>query len=160
MVSELATISPSSDQIDPLWGPDDIVVRANADTFHVTNRSPQVGFFNMGKRKPGAEAAAHAGGTLYWRALEDFALNNAVADQARVSVFTGPIDHQQHCGHRAHGPHRQPVARAAHGRAGVLPVRRQRLRDRSRPPKAPARAGARRTNRCARSCCAPRAWWW
>ena len=76
---------------DPLWGPDDIVVRANADTFHVTNRSPQVGFFNMGKRKPGAEAVAHAGGTLYWRALEDFALNNAVADQARVSVFTGPI---------------------------------------------------------------------
>ena len=75
---------------DPLWGSDEAVVRANADTFHVTNRSPQVGFFNMGVYKPTSEAG-HQGGTLHWRALEDFALNNAVADQARVTVFTGPI---------------------------------------------------------------------
>jgi endonuclease G, mitochondrial len=75
---------------DPLWGDDDAVVRANADTFHVTNRAPQVGFFNMGIRKTGAEAG-HAGGQLHWRAMEDYVLNNAVADKARVTVFTGPI---------------------------------------------------------------------
>lgn len=75
---------------DPLWGDDETVVRANADTFHVTNRAPQVGFFNMGIRKAEAEAA-HAGGQLHWRALEDYVLNSAVADKARVTVFTGPI---------------------------------------------------------------------
>lgn len=76
---------------DPVWGDDEMVVRANADTFHVTNRAPQVGFFNMGIRKAEAEAAAHAGGQLHWRALEDYVLNNAIADKARVTVFTGPI---------------------------------------------------------------------
>lgn len=76
---------------DPLWGNDDaVVLRAHADTFHVTNRSPQVGFFNMGVFKPAAEAG-HPGGTLHWRALEDFVLNNARADGKRVTVFTGPI---------------------------------------------------------------------
>jgi endonuclease G len=66
------------------------VHRAHADTFHVTNRAPQVGFFNMGMFKP-AEEAGHAGGILHWRALEDFVLNNARADRKRVTVFTGPI---------------------------------------------------------------------
>ena len=76
---------------DPLWGDDGVVVRANADTFHVTNRAPQVGFFNMGARKADAEAGDHAGGLLHWRALEDYVLNNAVAEKAHVTVFTGPI---------------------------------------------------------------------
>jgi endonuclease G len=80
---------------DPLWGNDDALIRyANADTFHVTNCSPQVGFFNMGIRKrPGSEAKAgvHPGGELYWRALEEYVLTNARADRARVSVFTGPV---------------------------------------------------------------------
>ena len=81
---------------DPVWGTDDeVIIRANADTFHVTNRAPQVGFFNMGIRKSGAEAG-HAGGQLHWRALEDYVLNNAVADKARVTVFTGPIFDDQH----------------------------------------------------------------
>ena len=75
---------------DPLWGSDEIVNRAHADTFHVTNRAPQVGFFNMGIFKP-AEEAGHPGGTLHWRALEDFVLNNARADRGLVTVFTGPI---------------------------------------------------------------------
>lgn len=78
---------------DPLWGPDnddDVILRAHADTFHVTNRSPQVGFFNMGTRLRGGEAR-HPGGTLHWRALEDYVLNNARADRKRVTVFTGPI---------------------------------------------------------------------
>ena len=76
---------------DPLWGPDPVVERAHADTFHVTNRSPQVGYFNMGIRKRASEAGGHPGGTLHWRALEDFVLNNARADRQRVTVFTGPI---------------------------------------------------------------------
>ena len=76
---------------DPLWGPDDdVVLRAHADTFHVTNRSPQVGYFNMGTRKRDGEAR-HPGGTLHWRALEDYVLENARADRQRVTVFTGPI---------------------------------------------------------------------
>lgn len=77
---------------DPTWGEEDEVLRANADTFHVTNRAPQVGFFNMGSRKPASEAKAyHPGGVLHWRALEDWVLENARADRERVSVFCGPI---------------------------------------------------------------------
>lgn len=78
---------------DPLWGCgtcDEIILRAHADTFHVTNRAPQVGYFNMGTRKAGAEAR-HAGGNLHWRALEEYVLANAIADKLRVSVFTGPV---------------------------------------------------------------------
>ena len=75
---------------DPLWGTDATVIRANTDTFHVTNRAPQIGYFNMGTRKNAGEAA-HPGGTLHWRALEEFVLANARADKKRVSVFTGPV---------------------------------------------------------------------
>jgi endonuclease G, mitochondrial len=76
---------------DPVWGDDaELIYRANADTFHVTNRAPQVGYFNMGIRKRNAEGG-HAGGQLHWRAIEDFVLNNAVADRQRVTVFTGPV---------------------------------------------------------------------
>lgn len=76
---------------DPLWGDDDAaVLRAHEDTFHVTNRAPQVGYFNMGTRKPAAEAR-HPGGSLHWRALEDYVLKNAIADEQRVTVFTGPV---------------------------------------------------------------------
>lgn len=75
---------------DPTWGSNDEVLRANADTFHVTNRSPQVGYFNMGTRKRDAEAY-HPGGDLHWRALEDWVLNNARADRQRVTVLCGPV---------------------------------------------------------------------
>lgn len=79
---------------DPLWGDDDELIKyANSDTFHVTNCAPQVGFFNMGvwKAQESRAEAAHAGGNLYWRALEEFVLKNARADRQRVTVFTGPI---------------------------------------------------------------------
>ena len=76
---------------DPLWGSDEIVYRANVDTFHVTNRAPQIGYFNMGTKKENAEAKKHPGGNLHWRALEDYVLANARADHKRVTVFTGPI---------------------------------------------------------------------
>jgi endonuclease G, mitochondrial len=81
---------------DPLWGDEDeLIYRANADTFHVTNRAPQVGYFNMGTRKRNAESG-HPGGQLHWRAIEDFVLNNAVADKQRVTVFTGPVFDDKH----------------------------------------------------------------
>jgi endonuclease G, mitochondrial len=93
---------------DPLWGDDEELIRfANADTFHVTNCTPQVGFFNMGvakkaeslgvaevtkkKKAKKKKKAGHPGGQLYWRALEDYVLTNARADRQKVSVFTGPI---------------------------------------------------------------------
>jgi endonuclease G len=80
---------------DPLWGADSIVIRANADTFHVTNRAPQIGYFNMGTRKREGEAK-HPGGELHWRALEDYVLENARADRQRVTVFTGPVFDDRH----------------------------------------------------------------
>ena len=77
---------------DPTWGSNTSVLRANADTFHVSNRAPQVGYFNMGTSKPLAESkSGHPGGELHWRALEDWVLNNARADRQRVSVFCGPV---------------------------------------------------------------------
>lgn len=94
---------------DPIWGNDEQQIRfANADTFHVTNCAPQVGFFNMGIAKRASESldaeaktksakngkakkSKHPGGNLYWRALEEYVLTNARADRQRVSVFTGPI---------------------------------------------------------------------
>jgi endonuclease G, mitochondrial len=77
---------------DPIWGSDEEAIRrANADTFHVTNRAPQVGYFNMGLRKLSEAKDKHPGGQLHWRAIEDFVLKNAIADQKRVTVFTGPI---------------------------------------------------------------------
>ena len=75
---------------DPLWGSDATVVRANTDTFHVTNRTPQIGYFNMGILKRAGEAT-HPGGSLYWRALEEYVLANARAEKKRISVFTGPV---------------------------------------------------------------------
>ncbi len=91
---------------DPLWGNDEDLIRyANADTFHVTNCAPQVGFFNMGIAKSTHESLSfeaktknkktkktgHPGGEMYWRALEEYVLRNARADRQKVSVFTGPI---------------------------------------------------------------------
>ncbi len=75
-------------RLDPVWGKDKNARRAEADTFHFTNCTPQVGFFNMGtapKNKP------HTGGGQLWRALEDYVLENAVDEQQRVNVFTGPV---------------------------------------------------------------------
>jgi len=60
---------------DPNWGPQAVVKRANADTFHVTNACPQMQPFNAG----------------IWNGLEDYALQNARQDDMRISVFTGPI---------------------------------------------------------------------
>jgi len=58
---------------DPNWGPD--AERANWDTFHVTNATPQIQPFNAG----------------VWLSLEDYALENADQDDMHICVFTGPI---------------------------------------------------------------------
>jgi DNA/RNA endonuclease G (NUC1)/pimeloyl-ACP methyl ester carboxylesterase len=62
---------------DPNWGDDGPAERANADTFHFTNCCPQEYRFNEQQR--------------YWAGIEDYVLNNARAEGARVCVFTGPV---------------------------------------------------------------------
>ena len=54
------------------WGSD--AVRGVTDTMHVTNAAPQMQSFN----------------SPIWLELEDYALDNAVKDGMRISVFTGP----------------------------------------------------------------------
>jgi endonuclease G len=58
---------------DPNWGQE--AKKANADTFHVTNATPQIQPFNGG----------------VWLSLEDYALENADQDDMRICVFTGPV---------------------------------------------------------------------
>jgi endonuclease G, mitochondrial len=73
---------------DPAWGADTKAVKADADTFHFTNAAPQVGFFNQGTA---AKTLKKSGGGRLWRALEDYVLDNAVDEQKRVTVLTGPV---------------------------------------------------------------------
>lgn len=58
---------------DPVWGAS--AARANDDTFHFTNCAPQAANFNQ----------------RTWLSLEDYVLDNARIQAARVTVFTGPI---------------------------------------------------------------------
>ena len=62
---------------DPVWGNAAEAEAANADTFHFTNCCPQEFRFNEQKR--------------FWAGIEDYVLDNARAEEARVSVFTGPV---------------------------------------------------------------------
>jgi endonuclease G len=76
-------------RMDPAWGSDDLALRADADTFHVTNCAPQVGFFNMGTARP-LELPQTENGAL-WRAIENYVLRNAVDEKSRICCFTGPV---------------------------------------------------------------------
>ncbi len=58
---------------DPDWGPD--AAKANEDTFHFTNCSPQMAAFNQ----------------KTWLSLEDYILGNTQRLRDRVTVFTGPV---------------------------------------------------------------------
>jgi endonuclease G, mitochondrial len=58
---------------DPVWGRS--AATANEDTFHFTNCAPQHKHLNR----------------LSWLRLEDYILKNAVANDLKVSVFTGPV---------------------------------------------------------------------
>lgn len=65
-------------RLDPAWGRTDAIIkRANDDTFHFTNCSPQHERFNQGKN--------------LWAGLEDYLLNKASDEDRRMTVFTGPI---------------------------------------------------------------------
>lgn len=60
-------------RIDPVWG--DGAAKANEDTFHFTNCSPQHKNLNQ----------------KIWLNLEDYILNNATNFGLKISVFTGPV---------------------------------------------------------------------
>jgi endonuclease G len=64
-------------RLDPCWGSKASALRAEADTFHFANCTPQVGMFNSGQ-------------TL-WQGIENHVLDNARVQDLRVCVFTGPI---------------------------------------------------------------------
>ncbi|MBC8025777.1 MAG: DNA/RNA non-specific endonuclease, partial [Steroidobacteraceae bacterium] len=76
-------------RMDPAWGTDSQALDADADTFHFTNCTPQLGFFNMGSAKK-LNLGISGGGRL-WRALEDHVLGGAVVDKRRICCFTGPV---------------------------------------------------------------------
>jgi endonuclease G len=60
-------------RLDPVWGKD--AARANEDTFHFTNASPQ--HRNLNQKT--------------WLALEEYILGNAGSHDLDVTVFTGPV---------------------------------------------------------------------
>ena len=64
-------------RLDPCWGSKTRALRAEADTFHFTNCTPQVGKFNSGKS--------------LWQGIENHVLDNARVDDIRVTVFTGTV---------------------------------------------------------------------
>jgi endonuclease G len=62
---------------EPNWGSRATVRRANADTFHFTNCTPQQGGFNRSAR--------------HWAGIEDYVRNNSRDDDVRICVFCGPV---------------------------------------------------------------------
>jgi endonuclease G, mitochondrial len=64
-------------RLDPVWGDEATAARANEDSFHFTNCSPQYFLFNESE-------------TL-WQGLENFILTNTDNDDLKTTVFTGPI---------------------------------------------------------------------
>jgi endonuclease G len=65
-------------RLDPAWGRTAALAKkANDDTFHFTNCSPQHSRFNEGKN--------------LWQGLENYLLDTANKEDRRISVFTGPI---------------------------------------------------------------------
>ncbi|MBB5052775.1 endonuclease G [Afipia massiliensis] len=67
-------------RMDPNWGTAEQAQRANADTYHLTNCSPQHFRFNQG--------------TKFWQGAEKYVLENgAIAEDTenKISVFQGPI---------------------------------------------------------------------
>jgi endonuclease G, mitochondrial len=62
---------------DPNWGTVNGAKKGNADTFHFTNCTPQFWLFNERAK--------------YWAGLENYVLDNAKAEQERITVFTGPV---------------------------------------------------------------------
>jgi endonuclease G len=64
-------------RLDPAWGSAATARRASDDTFHFTNCCPQISAFNQRAR--------------LWAGIENYVLDNARTERARVTVFTGPV---------------------------------------------------------------------
>lgn len=65
-------------RLDPAWGDSAVAAkRANDDTFHFTNCTPQHKDFNRNKTS--------------WAGVEDYILGNADNLRFKVNVFTGPV---------------------------------------------------------------------
>lgn len=62
-------------RLDPVWGDKTLAVRAEEDTFHYTNATPQHKRLNQG----------------IWVDLENHVLAGAEDDRARISVLCGPV---------------------------------------------------------------------
>jgi endonuclease G len=62
---------------DPNWGTLSRARKANADTFHFTNCTPQQFEFNERAK--------------YWAGIENYILDNAKAENEKVTVITGPV---------------------------------------------------------------------
>ena len=62
---------------DPNWGDMESVERANFDTFHYPNASPQHSGLNRSQSQ--------------WRGLEDYIIGSARTHDFKATVFTGPI---------------------------------------------------------------------
>lgn len=65
-------------RLDPVWGAD--AARPGEDTFHFTNCSPQHERFNQGQD--------------LWQGLENYILRNAGVLARKITVFTGPVLHE------------------------------------------------------------------
>jgi endonuclease G, mitochondrial len=63
---------------DAVWGDTlEQAIKANNDTFHLTNACPQHKDFNRNAKR--------------WLGLEDYAIKNARKNDLRITVFTGPV---------------------------------------------------------------------
>lgn len=62
-------------RLDPCWGSRRDVLRAQQDTYHYTNSAPQHKDLNR----------------RHWVGLEDYILDAADAEEAKISVMTGPV---------------------------------------------------------------------
>jgi endonuclease G, mitochondrial len=62
-------------RLDPVWGTVEEATQANNDTFFYTNASAQHQNLNR----------------IEWNNLEDYVLNNSIAQKLKINVFTGPI---------------------------------------------------------------------
>ncbi len=64
-------------RLDPAWGGATEALKANNDTFHFTNCSPQHANFNQNSDT--------------WQGIENYLLGQATDDRKRLTIFTGPV---------------------------------------------------------------------
>jgi endonuclease G len=75
-------------RLDAAWGRSLLEAkRANDDTFHFTNCSPQHEIFNR-------SGIAVQQGLLLWGNLEDHIADNVSDERSRMSIFSGPVFHR------------------------------------------------------------------